>query len=109
MIVLADLDPVSGSEQAGMRPAMIVSQTEYNEVSRCVMVCPVTSNDTPWPTKVFLPVSMKTRGAVLCDQIRAIDHRNRVRRVIERSDPDTLSLVRMTLSRLLGLDLLSED
>ena len=45
----------------------------YNEVSNCILVCPITSNIDPWPWKVLLPDTGVVKGAVLADQIKSID------------------------------------
>lgn len=76
-IVWVNFNPQKGHEQAGRRPAVIVSPSVYNAVSSCVLVCPITSNTAPWPWKVMLPEGEETAGAVLVDQIKAIDAKAR--------------------------------
>ena len=72
-LVWVNFSPQRGSEQAGHRPAFIVSPGAYNAQARCVLACPITSNLAPWPWKVALPPSDIITGAVLVDQIRALD------------------------------------
>ena len=75
-IVWVNFNPQKGHEQAGRRPALVVSPAAYNAVSNCVLVCPITSNDAPWPWKVMLPetdAEAAVTGAILVDQIKSID------------------------------------
>lgn len=69
-VVWVDFDPVKGTEQGGTRPAIVLTSTEFHERSAKAIVCPITRNSAPWPTKVGLPAGMKTIGFVLADQIR---------------------------------------
>lgn len=72
-LVWVNFSPQKGSEQAGHRPAFVVSPKAYNERARCILVCPITSNLAPWPWKVPLASKEGIEGAVLVDQIRAVD------------------------------------
>lgn len=72
-LVWVDFNPRKGHEQAGRRPALVISPAAYNGVSNCVLVCPVTSNTDPWPWKVPLPEGGQVTGAVLVDQVKSID------------------------------------
>lgn len=76
-IVWVNFNPQKGHEQAGRRPALVISPSVYNEVSNCVLVCPITSNVAPWPWKVLLPEGESITGAVLVDQIKSIDAKAR--------------------------------
>lgn len=106
-IVWVDFDPVRGTEQAGRRPALVLSARSYNEESGRAVVCPVTSNPQPWPFKVFLPDALKTRGAVLVDQVRTIHRSARVFGFIERAPDNVLAEVRGKLAALLGIDIVA--
>lgn len=72
-LVWIDFNPQKGREQAGRRPALVLSPKDYNALSRCIIVCPITSNMSPWPWKVPLPPDAGISGAVLVDQIKSID------------------------------------
>tara|TARA_R110002096_G_scaffold104648_10_gene230494 strand:- start:39 stop:368 length:330 start_codon:yes stop_codon:yes gene_type:complete len=76
-IVWVNFNPQKGHEQAGRRPALVISPAAYNAVSNCVLVCPITSNTDPWPWKVKLPEDAEITGAVLADQIKSIDAKAR--------------------------------
>jgi mRNA interferase MazF len=106
-IAWVELDPVKGSEQAGRRPALIVSSGVYNEASRRTVICPITRNIHPWPFNVLLPPGLETAGTVLVDQVRSIDRAERVFDFVERAPPEVLASVRGKLAALFGLDAVS--
>jgi mRNA interferase MazF len=106
-IAWVELDPVKGSEQAGRRPALVVSDLIYHEASKRAVICPISRSDRPWPFNVPLPPSMKTRGAVLVDQIRTIERAERMFDIIERAPIELMSDVRGKLAALLGFDVVS--
>ncbi len=103
-LVLVDFSPVRGTEQDGIRPALVVSASAMNAVTKRVIVCPITRNLDPWPTKVFLPAGLGADGAVLTDQVRSIDRRERVLRRMGSVPEETLIAVRDRLAALLGLE-----
>jgi mRNA interferase MazF len=76
-IVWVDFGPPFGHEQAGRRPALVVSPRSYNERSSLIIVCPITRNPAPWPFKVELPEIKRLKGAVLVDHIKSIDRQIR--------------------------------
>ena len=102
-LVLVDFRPVLGHEQDGMRPALVMTDQSYNAASSYLIVCPITSNTRPWPFKMTLPEGLKVRGFVMLDQIKSIDRRRRVLRLIDRVPNDTLLAYRERLSVLLSL------
>lgn len=79
-----------------------------HEVSKRIVICPITRNLPPWPTKVMIPAGFKTRGMVLADQIRSVDHEARVLRHVETLPADFLLLVRSYVGRMLELELPSQ-
>lgn len=102
-IVWIDLDPVVGTEQGGRRPAIILTDSAFNIREQRSVICPITNNLSPWPTKVFLPVGMKTRGAVLSDQVRSVHRDLRGFRFIEHAPDDVLADVRAVVGAILGI------
>jgi len=79
-IFLASLDPVTGSEQAGRRPVLVVSRERLNQLLPVVNVVPLTSRKTPsrtiYPNEVLLPAgtaSLPRDSIVLCYQVRTLD------------------------------------
>ena len=102
-IVWADFEPVRGTEQGGVRPAIVLTSTEFHENSTKAIVCPITRNPVPWPTKIGLPDGMKTKGFVLADQIRTLHRSERGFRFIEHAPDEVLAEVRAILATLLGI------
>jgi mRNA interferase MazF len=71
-IVWIDFDPQSGHEQAGRRPALVLSKTAYNQRIGRAFVCPITSKVKGYPFEV--PVHTATiQGVVLCDHFKNVD------------------------------------
>ena len=76
-IVWVDFDPQSGHEQAGRRPALIVSPRSYNRKVGLALLCPITSQRKGYPFETPLPGDLKVTGVVLADQIKSMDWRAR--------------------------------
>lgn len=98
-----EFDPILGTEQAGRRPALIVSDERFNAISPRIVVCPITSRLVDWPVVVRLPEGIRTRGVILCDQVRSIDRQHRLFAFIERAPEDTMIAVRRVLGAILKL------
>jgi mRNA interferase MazF len=75
--IWVDFNLQTGREQSGRQPALVISPAEYNAVSNCLLVCPITTNTAPWPWKVPLPPACAVSGAVLVDQLKSIDAKAR--------------------------------
>ena len=103
-IAWVDFDPVNGTEQAGRRPGLILTPGGYHQRSRRAIVCPITSNQAAWPFNVVLPAGMRTRGAVLVDQVRSIERSERMFDIIERAPNEVLVAVQKRLAGLLGFE-----
>jgi len=104
-IAWVDFDPVKGTEQGGTRPALIVSERGMHEMTRCAIICPITRNIQPWPTKILLPDGLAAEGAVLVDQVRSIDRSERILRTFGKVPKPFLAAVRRKLAALLGVDI----
>ena len=76
-VVWLDFDPQSGHEQAGRRPAFVISPRAYNEKVGLALFCPITSQVKGYPFEVAIPKGTKVRGVVLCDQVKSLDWRAR--------------------------------
>ena len=75
-------DPQAGHEQAGHRPAVVISPSSYNRRVGLALCCPVTSQVKGYPFEVLLPPGLGVEGAVLSDQIKSLDWRvRRARRI----------------------------
>jgi mRNA-degrading endonuclease toxin of MazEF toxin-antitoxin module len=102
-LVWVDFTPQSGREQAGHRPALVISPRIYHERSRLAVVCPITSSLRPWPWKVALPPGLPVSGAVLVDQLRAIDREARGLRTAGVAPQTVVAEVQAKLAALLGI------
>lgn len=101
-LVWVDFDLAFGHEQSGRRPALVVSDRTYNQVSSFILVCPITRNPKPWPFKISLSDIPPVDGQVLVDQIKSIDKRRVVMPAIGTIDEALLSKIRGLLASLLG-------
>ncbi len=76
-IVWISFNPQAGHEQAGRRPAVVVSPAAYNESVGLAIFCPITSQVKGYPFEVQIPPELRVRGVVLADQIKSFDWRAR--------------------------------
>lgn len=70
-------DSQAGHEQAGHRPALVISPRVYNAKAGLSLVCPITSQVKQYPFEVELPPGLPVAGVVLADQIKSLDWRAR--------------------------------
>lgn len=75
-IIWIDFDPQSGHEQSGRRPALVISQTAYNQRIGRAFVCPITSKVKGYPFEVAIQTKSVT-GVVLSDHLKNLDWRAR--------------------------------
>ena len=92
-IVWLQFDPRAGHEQAGHRPALVVSPKSYNQKVGLALFCPITSHIKGYPFEVVLPREGKASGAVLSDQIKSLDWRVRRAKRISRAPKDVVKEV----------------
>jgi mRNA interferase MazF len=89
-IVWLQFDPQAGHEQAGRRPAFVVSPQQYNRRVGLALVCPVTSRIKGYPFEVVLPAGGTASGAVLADQLKSLDWRARRAAPLEQASADVV-------------------
>jgi mRNA interferase MazF len=95
-----DFDPRLGHEQAGRRPALVLSPEAYNRASRRILVCPVTSQVKGYPFEARITDASHVRGVVLADQVQNVEWtRGRVD-FIEESNSELMNDVRAKLRTL---------
>lgn len=82
--VWIDFNPQSGHEQAGRRPALIISPAAYNGKVGLAIMCPITSRRKGYPFEVQIPDGYPVSGVVLADQVKSLDWRARDAEVIQR-------------------------
>jgi mRNA interferase MazF len=101
-LVWLDFDPRIGHEQAGHRPAFVLSPRSYNVRAGLALVCPITSKAKGYPYEVPLPPGLKATGVVLADQIRSIDWIARRPRRMDRAPANVVADVLAKASTLLA-------
>jgi mRNA interferase MazF len=106
-VVLCDLNPVVGTEQAGIRPIVILQIDPANAVSPHTIIAPFTSKirRALLPSHVFVPSGvggLNQDSVILCEQIRVID-KSRIIRVIGHLDDDYMGKLAVALFTILGL------
>jgi mRNA interferase MazF len=102
-IVWLALTPTSGHEEAGRRPALVLSPATYNAKAGLALCCPITSHVKGYPFEVELPAGLPVRGAVLSDQVRSLDWRARHATLACEVPGDILRQVTSRLAVLLPL------
>ena len=72
-LIWLSFDPQAGHEQAGRRPAVVLSPGSYNGKTHLAICCPITSNTKGYPFEVPVPASLPIRGVILSDQLKSLD------------------------------------
>ena len=96
-LIWTDFDPTRGREQAGRRPALVVSSATFSEKTGLAVVCPITSRVRPFPTSVIIPRGLPISGEILTSHIRSIDTTARPIRYAGAVPLDVAQLVRAML------------
>ena len=99
-IVWLTLNPQAAHEQAGRRPALVVSPSVYNGRSGLALFCPITGQVKGYPFEVLVPDNLPVQGAILSDQVRSLDWRARQAEPVCHLPDDTTAEV---LSKVLTL------
>lgn len=76
-LVYLDFNPQAGHEQAGRRPAIVLSPKAFNAITHFAVVCPITRQEKGYPFEVKLPVGLPIEGVILTDQVKSLDWRAR--------------------------------
>jgi mRNA interferase MazF len=98
-----NFNPRVGREQSGNRPAVILSPYGYHAKTPYMIVCPITSNLTPYPFKVELPAGLPISGAVLVDQLKSVDRLARGCDIVGIVPEPVMADIRGRLASLLGM------
>jgi mRNA interferase MazF len=91
------------SEQAGRRPALVVSPRPFNELTGRCVACPITWRDRDWSFHVAITGIDDVQGVVQADQLRSVSWEKRGSRFICRASATVLDEVRAKLKPLLSL------
>lgn len=92
-VVRISLDPQAGHEQAGRRPAVVLSPAAYNGPVGLALFCPITNQVKGYPFEVPIPPGLEVTGVVLSDQVKSLDWRARHAERICSLPADTINHV----------------
>ena len=105
-VFVVDLEPVSGSEQGGTRPCVVLQNTVGNKYSPTVILAPITSRlkKRDMPTRVMLPQGngFSSNSMILLEHIRTVDKR-RLKKHIKSLEPELMDKVDAALAISIGL------
>lgn len=91
-IIYMDFNPQTGTEQAGRRPALVLSPKKFNQVTGYASVCPISHTTRPWGFHVDLPNGLKVGGVVITDQLKNLDFRARNATIKDRAPNDVIDI-----------------
>jgi len=100
-VVWINLSPQAGHEQAGRRPAVVLSPAAYNGRVGLSIMCPVTNQIKGYPFEVLIPDGLAASGAILVDQVKSLDWRVREVDLICTIPAETITEVLQKVSVLL--------
>ena len=88
-IIWLNFSPQAGHEQSGRRPALVISNTSFTQITqKAAMVCPITNTNRSLPFHVTLDDKTQTTGVILCDQAKIVDIQTRNCEFIEKAPKD---------------------
>jgi mRNA interferase MazF len=100
--VWISLQPQAGHEQAGRRPAVVLSPSAYNGRVGLALLCPITNQRKGYPFEVRIPTGLRVQGVVLADQVKSLDWRARQAEFIDTVPVETVAEVLAKLTTLLS-------
>jgi mRNA interferase MazF len=100
--VWLNFNPQSGHEQAGRRPALVLSPESYNRKAGLAVLCPITSQVKGYPFEVELPLGLPVQGAILADQVKSLDWRAREAALIKKLPAAVVNRTSDLLAALIG-------
>lgn len=92
-LVTVNFTPHAGHEQAGKRPALVVSNDQFHKRTNLMIACPITSTDRGFPLHLPLKNGLTTKGFIMCEHVKSIDYTARGVQLKERVDKETLGKV----------------
>lgn len=101
-IIWLTFNPQAGHEQAGRRPALVLSPAAYNGKVGLAILCPITSQVKGYPFEVIVPENLLVHGAILSDQVKSLDWVARETDFACHLPPETLEEVMQKLNTLLS-------
>jgi mRNA interferase MazF len=100
-IVWITFNPQAGHEQAGRRPALVLSPAAYNGKVGLAILCPITSQIKGYPFEVLIPDGLIISGAILSDQVKSLDWKARQAEFVCKVPASTMNEVLQKVNTLL--------
>ena len=101
-VVRVSMNPQAGHEQAGRRPAIVLSPASYNGKVGLAILCPITNQIKGYPFEVALPSDLPVTGVIMSDQAKSLDWRARRAEFICKVPPENVLEVLQKLGTLLA-------
>lgn len=101
-LIWLTFDPQAGREQAGRRPALVLTPRRYNAAAGLAICCPITSRVKGYPFEVATGNNAAIAGVVLADHVKSLDWKARKATLAGQISPEALADVRARLKPLLG-------
>ena len=101
-VVWLSVEPHAGREQAGRRPALVLTPAAYQRVVGLALCCPITRRAKGYPFEVALPAGLAVAGVVLSDRVKSLDWRARGAELAARAPAAVTAQVIGLIGRLLG-------
>jgi mRNA interferase MazF len=102
-VVIVDFNPQAGHEQAGKRPALVLSPKNFNKTTGFAWLCPITNQAKGYPFEVVVEGSKKTTGVILTDQMKSLDWSARNLHKVDTVSPVCLSNVKSIVATILSI------
>jgi mRNA interferase MazF len=100
-VVWLEFNPQLGREQAGNRPALVVSPKEYNEKVGLAIFFPITNKEKGYPFECEINIKDKITGVILSDQVKSLDWRKRKAKYITKASQEVINGVIEKISLLI--------
>lgn len=91
--IFLSFSPQAGHEQRGRRPALVISNTLFNEKTGMIIACPLTNTNRKHPLHVPVPKQSNLTGFVMVEQVKSLDYHSRQAQFAEKADQQTLAEV----------------
>ena len=101
-VVWLEFDPQSGHEQAGHRPAVVLTPSSYNSKTSFIVCCPLTTQIKGYPFEVVTEVS-GVRSVILSDQVKSLNWRTRKAKFKGKVPIDDLNNAKFKIKALLSI------